>query len=361
VQPEYRYTQILSQGANRDRYPAVRVRESYRQKLMTRPRGDLDRWTLDLARRLARLRYPNDAQMHENLERKPEPGQYLRPIFVERVAKLLNEHLAYSGEYTYSLEMRRHDRQRDCVMDFLVNVKQGPCDHYASALTLMLRSRGIPARIVKGFRGAEYQGEGMYVVRNNQAHSWVEALMPPPRAGASAEWLILDPTPADAELATTLERLQRGGQALWRDLILGYTAGDQAELWDRLTSSEFLGGAAPWLALMVSAGALWWWASRARSPRSKQGRPGSLYAQLLSLLDRHLRLRPRPDETPSEVAARAAQSLQEEPTTAALAGVPAQVVEVYYPMRYGDRKPDDTSLREASRQLDALARALRRA
>ena len=38
-------------------------------------------------------------------------------------------------------------------MDFLVNVKQGHCERFASALALMLRSQGIPSRVVVGFRG----------------------------------------------------------------------------------------------------------------------------------------------------------------------------------------------------------------
>src|SRR5207248_10075954 len=48
---------------------------------------------------------------------------------------------------------------------------------FATALTLMLRSQGIPARVVLGYQGAEDQGEGLYYVRQSHAHSWVEAMI----------------------------------------------------------------------------------------------------------------------------------------------------------------------------------------
>jgi len=54
-------------------------------------------------------------------------------------------------------------------MDFLLNVKQGHCERFAGALALMLRSQGVQARVVAGFRGAEHKGDGQYVIRQNFA------------------------------------------------------------------------------------------------------------------------------------------------------------------------------------------------
>ena len=57
-------------------------------------------------------------------------------------------------------------------------------------MVLMLRSQGIPARLVTGFLGGEYNPfEGYYIVRESNAHAWVEACMP------GEGWRIFDPTP----------------------------------------------------------------------------------------------------------------------------------------------------------------------
>ena len=71
------------------------------------------------------------------------------------VSEAVCRHLAYSGVYTYTLNLRREDRSIDPTADFLINVKQGHCERFAAALALSLRGLGIPTRVVKGYRGAE--------------------------------------------------------------------------------------------------------------------------------------------------------------------------------------------------------------
>src|SRR5262249_28057633 len=70
----------------------------------------------------------------------------------------------------------------------------------ATALALMLRTQGIPTRIVLGFRGSETDGDGIYDIRQSNAHSWVEALVRR-RTGAQTtwHWITLDPTPTTEE------------------------------------------------------------------------------------------------------------------------------------------------------------------
>ena len=93
----------------------------------------------------------------------------------------------------------RVDPSLDPTVDFLTNVRRGTCERYASALTLMLRSVGIPARIVKGYRGWDLEA-GQYVVRQRHSHAWVEALVPADGPGPlRMEWLTLDPTPSREE------------------------------------------------------------------------------------------------------------------------------------------------------------------
>jgi hypothetical protein len=74
---------------------------------------------------------------------------------------------------------------------FLFEHKSGQCEYFASAMVLMLRSQGIPARLVTGFLGGEYNPfEGYYVVRDSNAHAWVEAYLE-----EQGGWRIFDPTP----------------------------------------------------------------------------------------------------------------------------------------------------------------------
>jgi hypothetical protein len=360
---DFRYTQVTPLRQSPDRYAAVRVTEIYRRKLLDQHAPRLEAWTLDLLLRLAHQ--SGDNKLVEALERRRTPGLYLPPGYWERVARMLSHHLARSGEYTYGLDLRRESMDLHPVLDFLKNVKHGHCERYASALALALRTQGIPARIVKGHRGAEYQGEGIYQVRNSFAHAWVEALVPSTDGTSDGDWLVLDPTPGAAPTEpSALEQLQREGKILWRDLILGYNSSEQADLWDELASGRLLPVALLGLALLAAPIGLVRLSRRGgRAPGGSRGELGSaglLYARLRRLLERYARLAPRLDETPAELAARAEKLLANRAATADFAGVPARVVEVYYSRRYGNRPPTAEVLREVSGRLDELAAALRR-
>lgn len=90
----------------------------------------------------------------------------------------------------------------DPVGSFLFVSRQGYCAYFASAMAVMLRDLGIPARVVNGFQTGEYNRiGGDFVVRARDAHSWVEVYFP--RYG----WLPFDPTPASS-----------GGQTAWSGL-----------------------------------------------------------------------------------------------------------------------------------------------
>src|SRR5262249_6947460 len=130
--------------------------------------------------------------------RPPTPEKI--PPQAETIARALTAYLATSGDYTYTLELKRTDLTIDPVLDFLQEVRDGHCERFAGALALMLRTQGIPARVVRGFRGAESASEGVYVVYQKDAHAWVEALVP--GAGGGLEWIPLDATPA-GEIATS--------------------------------------------------------------------------------------------------------------------------------------------------------------
>src|SRR5208337_173668 len=110
-----------------------------------------------------------------------------------KVAQALTRHLAYSGDFGYSLILNRQQLSLDPIADFLLNVKEGHCERFAGGLTLMLRSLGIPSRVIKGYRGVENLDQGNYLVRQSHAHSWVQALFEDDKG---THWLTLDPTPS---------------------------------------------------------------------------------------------------------------------------------------------------------------------
>jgi transglutaminase-like putative cysteine protease len=88
----------------------------------------------------------------------------------------------------------------DSVDDFIFNTRLGFCGHYASAFAVMMRAAGVPARIVTGYLGGEWNPIGHYfIVRQSDAHSWTEVWLD------GRGWTRVDPTAVVAP-----ERLRRG-------------------------------------------------------------------------------------------------------------------------------------------------------
>ena len=91
--------------------------------------------------------------------------------------------------FGYTLEIPRV-APRDPLADFLFVRKRGHCEYFASSMAIMLRTLGIPSRVVNGFRTSEFNDlTGNYVIRASSAHSWVEAYFP------GYGWVSFDPTP----------------------------------------------------------------------------------------------------------------------------------------------------------------------
>lgn len=80
------------------------------------------------------------------------------------------------------------EEDQDYVDQFLFETKRGYCDNFSTAMVVMLRSVGIPARWTKGFAPGTLNDEGRYAITNNEAHSWVEAYIP------GIGWLPFEPT-----------------------------------------------------------------------------------------------------------------------------------------------------------------------
>ena len=95
-------------------------------------------------------------------------------------ARYLERQLATSGQFQYSLVGQPRDPKLDPIEDFVTKHPQGHCEYFATALTLMLRSQEIPARMVVGFKCDEWNPVGgYYQVRQLHAHTWVEAYLQP--------------------------------------------------------------------------------------------------------------------------------------------------------------------------------------
>jgi hypothetical protein len=206
--------------------------------------------------------------------------------------RALEAHFLAAGRYRYSLNNANVRRQSiDPIEDFVANHRTGHCQYFAGALALMLRSQGIPARLVIGYKGGEFNSVGNYhQVRQLHAHAWVECyftaeqLRAMERAGEVTEagstateisadaadragerlaglddlgelqeltsesdhveenvtgaWLRLDPTPASGDplaglranrLLSRLGHLADYAQLLWNDYVLGLDSQRQRE------------------------------------------------------------------------------------------------------------------------------------
>lgn len=89
--------------------------------------------------------------------------------------------------FSYSLNVPEGD-SGDKLVDFLT-LKQGYCEQYASAMGIMLRAVGVPARVAIGFTQGTQAADGSYLISSNDAHAWVE--VPFVKSG----WVQFDPTP----------------------------------------------------------------------------------------------------------------------------------------------------------------------
>lgn len=104
----------------------------------------------------------------------------------------LQAHLSDGSIFTYSIQNPPVPSNIDAV-DWLLQTHRGYCTYYATAMTIMARLLGLPARIVNGFSQGQYNGQKrIWTVAGNDAHSWVQIYFP------GSGWLNFDPTPGFA-------------------------------------------------------------------------------------------------------------------------------------------------------------------
>lgn len=141
------------------------------------------------------------------------------------VAQALEDHLSTTFRYTLDVG---HTPGVEPVQDFLFEQRAGHCEYFASAMAVLLRLRGVPSRVVSGFRGGDYSPWSQaWTVRQRDAHAWVEA-------ETERGWARYDPTPARAAGASAGGAFAEAAKALtdwlelrWYKWVIAYDAYDQ--------------------------------------------------------------------------------------------------------------------------------------
>lgn len=301
-----------------------------------------------------------------DLEVPPEVRERIEPLVRAVVgeahtalaaALALEHHLRSS--YGYTLRPRASWRE-DPVVWFLLRGREGHCEFFASAMALMLRVAGVPARIQVGFAGGEPQSDGGLLVRDSHAHAWVLAWV-------GERWQVFDPTPpAGQPLSQEGRSLLRlpwrweDVEAAWDRWVLTFTLFDQADLARSLAAwaaarRRLAAPAAAVVALLLAAwscGKRW----RRRRPATAAARRRGRGEAVVRALERVTRaaarrgLVPAPSMSPRAFGAAAAGAFP------AAAPSLAWLVEAHERRSYGGGEPP--SRRELVRHVARIERAI---
>lgn len=103
-------------------------------------------------------------------------------------ARAIETYLADPRHFTYDTDVLDVDCGGRGVADCFAVSRRGYCEHFATTMVVMLRVRGIPARLVEGYLPGERDTSGVETIRRSQAHAWVEAWFP------GYGWVDFDPT-----------------------------------------------------------------------------------------------------------------------------------------------------------------------
>jgi protein-glutamine gamma-glutamyltransferase len=279
----------------------------------------------------------------------------------------------------------------DPLAHFLFETRAGHCEYFASAMTVMLRTLGIPSREVNGFLPGEYNDlAGDYIVRASDAHSWVEAYFP------GSGWITFDPTPPGPDqhsgIFSRLNLYLDWIQLNWNEWVVNYDFSHQVQLaqnverssrnWNEIAKDWFhrmqdrgMSGLTRWqeqhaklglllplaLILLLMIVRFDWirrvlrWFSLSLQLRSSSGNRSNpqlasrLYAELQRLLVQR-GFRRAETQTPLEFASSA--TLQSE-----LAPAVREFTELYSRARFGNIPCDTTRLRALLSQIRATLKS----
>lgn len=145
------------------------------------------------------------------------------------------------GNYPYDLEVPPPPEGRDVADYFLFDLKKGYCDYFATAMVVLARSSGIPARFVSGYSPGAYDAFGaQYIVRESDAHSWAEVYFP------GIGWIEFEPT-------ASLPQIERTGASMPASLEDRSGEDSASELLSRFRAEQILLWSSPLLVVLMSA------------------------------------------------------------------------------------------------------------
>lgn len=173
----------------------------------------------------------------------PRIGELAKSIVGNRIgvwekANFIQEYLRENYRYDLSSPSGGAENPLD---DFLFNTRSGHCEFYSTAMVVLLRELGIPARNVTGFLGGTYNRFGQfYAVRQGDAHSWVEVFID------ELGWTTFDPTPAaegqgQAQLKgvfATLRDFFEATSQRWDRHVIGYDLHQQVSTFQRIATAS---------------------------------------------------------------------------------------------------------------------------
>lgn len=193
-------------------------------------------------------------------------------------AKAVENYL--QNNFGYTLQLKAGGEQP--LSDFLFNVREGHCEYFASAMAIMLRTQGIATRVVNGFQTGQFnQTANVFVVKQKDAHSWVEVYFPSENA-----WIPFDPTPfagrTDGENAAATNSITGkissffvALETFWIQYFVAYDNQEQRSLFGSVKNgfNSYQAKSAIWLKNAQEKIAEWW-----REVRGDKGYQQSLIA-----------------------------------------------------------------------------------
>ena len=223
------------------------IREIKRFKLSSATQYKLDN-SLDALTLQFALELPENAA--------PKTRQLATQLWAEskNASEYIQKVLAYFNQQPFSYTLRPRRLLNDRTDHFLFTTQEGFCEHYASSFVVLMRAAGIPARVVTGYLGGEWNDTANYLlIRQSDAHAWAEVWL------QEQGWVRVDPTGAIAPerindsiteaLSDTsalpmltrfnlLNRLSLQWDTLnyyWTLWVVGYDSGRQNSLLDKLS------------------------------------------------------------------------------------------------------------------------------
>jgi len=163
-------------------------------------------------------------------------GDVRDPQTHERIAARFREYLSQSP-FEYTLSPVGYDNDADRVEQFLLQKHRGHCEFFASAMTLLCQAVDIPARVVNGYFGGDYNPVGaFFLIRQKDAHAWVEVFLP------DRGWTSFDPSPPAADraarrstgLLAVLAGFAQYLQFEWVTFVVSFDADFRSQLFGRL-------------------------------------------------------------------------------------------------------------------------------